>query len=210
MANPLRFVLAFAKMKWKEFPLRERQQMIDLISSGKLTPFCQVPMLELCGQCYTQSFATIRYLAVAYNLYGIDFPERETRYHVDMLAEGARDFYTKFVSLPFASDPDIYKQSVLYETTLPKYLPIFESLLGQNSFLTGKHATYADAVLMAAVEFVIDLFGKDTLQEYRHLSEWYTTMSRHEGISWFLSSSCHYQLPNEDYVKEVNKTLGRG
>lgn len=35
----------------------------------------------------------------------------------------------------------------------------------------GKHATYADAVLMAAVEFVIDLFGKDTLQEYRHLSE---------------------------------------
>ncbi|EGD76832.1 hypothetical protein PTSG_08179 [Salpingoeca rosetta] len=209
MANPLRFVLALAGITWQENALRERQQMLDLIASGHLAPFEQVPMLEIDGKYLTQSFATIKYIAATRSLYGKENPSVDDVYHVDTLADGARDFYVKFVPLPFNPTPETYIEEVLKKKVITKYLPIFNNLLKASKFLAGNQPTYADAVLLTAVEFALDVFGADVLDDYPHLAKWKEAAWALPGMAMFKGSANHFGMPDKQYALEVDTALGR-
>eukprot|EP00055_Hartaetosiga_balthica_P010061 m.41659 g.41659 ORF g.41659 m.41659 type:complete len:223 (+) comp7012_c0_seq1:96-764(+) len=207
-ANPLRFVMAFAGLEWTEAGIRERKDFLELIESEKILPFNQVPLLVVDDETFfVQSGATIRYLANKLELFG-EASTVEEKYNVDCHAEGSLDFYNRFVAYPFSDDKEKFLQEQIIGVAMAKYMPIFDGLLKGKKFLTGSTPTYADAILLAALEFAFDLAPKE-VKKYPNVVAFNERMWAMDNFAKFKTSPNRQPLPDDLYVHHVNAGLGR-
>eukprot|EP00056_Hartaetosiga_gracilis_P014481 m.240680 g.240680 ORF g.240680 m.240680 type:complete len:222 (+) comp15760_c0_seq1:16-681(+) len=206
-ANPVRFVMAFAELEWTEGGIRERKDFLDLIDSGNLAPFNQVPLLLIDDTPFVQSGATIRYLANDLGLYG-DASTAIEKYQVECHADGALDFYNKFVPYPFASDKEKFLKENIINVGMAKYMPIFNDLLKGKEFLGGSSASYADAILLCALEFAFDLAPEEA-KKYDNIVAFNERMWAMDSFVKFKTSPNRQPIPDDQYKHDVDAGLGR-
>merc|ERR1719225_2503138 len=119
-AEIIRMVLCSAGIQFAEVDLKERQEMLQLISDGSLL-FNAVPMLKIDGMKLVQTNAIINYLANKAGINGKDAVEKAT---IDMYFEGSRDLYSIFLPMGFAGTEEENKKKG--EPRIDKFLPIYE------------------------------------------------------------------------------------
>jgi glutathione S-transferase len=124
----------------------------SLTEAGKLL-FGQVPLYEEPGGLsLVQSNAIARYLA---RKHGYNGSNEQEAIKIDVVNEGVKDFFNKFVELKF--DTDKSKKAEARAAAVRDYLPVwlnyFEAILNKNGtgFLVGDKISYADFHLFHAL-----------------------------------------------------------
>ncbi|CAE6529975.1 unnamed protein product [Rhizoctonia solani] len=131
------------------------------VKSGEITalnPLKSLPVLEVGGAKYFQSYAILRLLARKLGKY--DGKNDEERYYVDAINDIASDWRTKFIDAAFQSTADGVGASPNPENlkfhkafTGPKFAAGLNTHLSTNPlssggpFVLGKDITYADLVI---------------------------------------------------------------
>lgn len=146
-AEPIRMLLNHAKIEFEdvrysreEFPEKKAELNLE---------FGQVPMLEVDGKQYTQSFSILRFLGSKHGYYPSD-PYKA--YLVDSFLDGLNDLIIKFGGAFNEKDPE--RQKELFTTCLtqgvPTFLAVVEKRLTDNSSkksLVGESVSIADFAL---------------------------------------------------------------
>ncbi|CAF0993831.1 unnamed protein product [Brachionus calyciflorus] len=125
-AEIIRLTMAAAKVPFTQVDIRQKQQFEALKAEGKLV-FGQLPLVEYEGNNLVQSCSTARYFAAKGDLLGANEQEK---LNVDILFEGTRDFNSAFMSYGFAGFTEVLDNAK--KTAIPKYLPVFNSVLLRN------------------------------------------------------------------------------
>jgi len=200
----IRLLLAAADVQFDETDLKSREQFQTLIDDGTLM-FGQTPYLKYEGREIVQAGAICRFLAKKHGMMGKTL-EEETL--IDQLFEGTRDFVGKFLGVGFMADVQTVKEDA-EKTLLPKYLPIYEKVLGKNScgYLVGDRFSLADAglfeVLLAAEEYC-DI---NSWNDYPNIKKFMETVN---GLSTIESYKKDVRKPQNtpEYVTDVCQVLG--
>jgi glutathione S-transferase len=161
LGEAARFALGATGVEWDNIFIRNRAQMLELLSADRLK-FQQLPLLEMPdGSTSVQSGAILRHIGRAYNLYGASDAEANL---IDNLVEGIKDFGGKCPGWPTPEARAELADDVkaLNEKHFPRYLGAFEKQLQLNGsgFLVGKGITIADTLLLRYIEEVFDWVGK--------------------------------------------------
>ncbi|XP_077996085.1 glutathione S-transferase A4-like [Glandiceps talaboti] len=199
----VRFILAAAGVEFTERFLTEKSQLDKWRADGELL-FMQVPMLEMDGRKVVQTLAITRHVA---RKYGLDGKNDEEKSRIDTLNEGAREFLENYFGIGFVPSTEKLL-SKIKETVLPRYLPIFEKVLSENSsgYLVGDQLSYADVTLLEALlNTEENLPG--SLKEYPKVSEFLALVSSLPQMKTFLAGPLRKGPNNAVYIKTVRTVL---
>lgn len=168
-----------------------------------LFAYGQLPALSFChdgkkdsDSCLhmTQSHTIMRFLDRFYGTYGPD----ESRWLVDMLADGVEDFRSKYGRLVYSKDAE-EKYEDYFATEVPKWLGHFERLKSKHAehtvFFTGDHPTHADLFLYT----VLDLHTRlepDCLSDFPQLELFKNVVEAIPSIDAYIKSERRPATPN--------------
>nr|QVK45602.1 glutathione S transferase [Brachionus paranguensis] len=203
-AEIARLTMAAANIPFNHEIIREKKQFETMKSEGKLL-FGQLPMVEFEGYQLVQSSSIARFFANIANLLGSN---EEEKLKIDILYEGSRDFNSAFMSYGFVGFTEVLDKAKA--TTMPKYLPIFNSMLsknGSNGYLVGSKISLADIGLLEVVLTIEELLGQDELKPYAEVQNFLATMKSNELIRKYLNSELRPRKNDEKYVAEVKSVL---
>jgi glutathione S-transferase len=199
-AEIIRLTLAAAGIEFNEVHLPSKEFFQSLLPD---LLFKQVPMLRMDGMNIVQTAAIVRYIARKANLLG-DIDPHIVR--VDELFEGTRDAYMGFYGFGFTPDEEGIKQKI--NTSLDKYLPIYNKVLTENGkgYLVGSSVTIADLGLFEVIQATIDYFTAERFKEFPAIVKWYETVSSLDRIKHYLA---HIRKPCNDstYTGNVKAVL---
>ncbi|XP_067685412.1 uncharacterized protein [Haliotis asinina] len=152
-AEVCRLLFAMAGQKYEDV----RYSQDEWLAEKNNTPFGQLPVLEVDGQQYAQSFGIIAYLAREFGLHGKDNLEQ---LKVDQVMGIIQDIYTHmlkhFMEKDKARQAEILKENNTVH--YPKFLGFFESILKKNGtgFFVGDRITLADIAVFDTLDGKID------------------------------------------------------
>lgn len=216
LGEAARFALGATGVEWDNIFIRNRAQMLELLSADRLK-FQQLPLLEMPdGSTSVQSGAILRHIGRAYNLYGASDAEANL---IDNLVEGIKDFGGNCPGWPTPEARAELADDVkaLNEKHFPRYLGAFEKQLQLNGsgFLVGKGITIADTLLLRYIEEVFDWVAdaEKMLTPYPGVASWRRKMRADANVAAFLSGPRRMLSPADEatgtkYVKEVRQSLG--
>jgi len=181
LAEIIRLTLSAADIPFKEVDLTTRDQFLAL--KPELL-FEQVPLLRIDGLKLVQSASIVRYVARKAHLLGTTDLEIA---RVDELYAGTRDAYQAFHGIAFQPEAAV-KEGI--ETSLNKYLPIFNQLLkaSGSGWLVGAGLTLADLGLLELLLATLDYNGPDALQQYPALVKFHATLTAQDNIRRYIAS----------------------
>ena len=148
-AERIRFVLAGAGLDWTETYWNTKQDLIDMVASGRLVGD-QVPLLETPeGIDVSQSWTVIRYIA---RFHGLEPEGAANIVKADAVAEIIREFEKGAGLVGYGwVDKEISKKA--FQETADKWFPRFEKSVTGPYFL-GEKPFYCDFVLLNSLLFV--------------------------------------------------------
>lgn len=145
-ADFIRFLLHHAKVEFEDIRINH-EQFAALKAEGKLE-FGQVPMLEVDGKQFVQTYAILRYLGKQYGYY----PESPLdAWKVDSIVDATDDFLQKYFGAMFEKNEEAKKTKV--ETFLqyaPTWIAAIQKRIESNEspdFVVGSKRTVADFAL---------------------------------------------------------------
>ena len=217
LGEPIRFVLAATGIDYQERYVTS--ETLKELRAKELLAFQQVPLLQVDKLNLVQSMSIARYLARKYMLYGSE-KSNVMATSVDMVADSAHDLYRGFTRVVFLPAGEARDGWVSQLTGLVKtrYLPAFEKVLNDNDankesgaedeiFLVGSKLTYADCLLLCALEEVVEMLGEEVLQEVPLVKRLRVQLLARECFVRFFAT--HRKPPaDEAYVQAVNACRG--
>lgn len=203
LAELVRLTLSAGGIEFTEEFLTEREQFLKLIDDGKLL-FNQVPLLEIDGKEIVQSGAIIRYLGKKIGLFGTNEDEALL---IDQYYEGGRDFIKPSMAIGMSPEEEVL--ATVKKTVLPKYLPIFEKLAAKNGtgYLVGNTLTLADLSLLEALLVYVEYLGKDILQDFSALQDFFETISNIPRIKEYLNGPVRKPKNSPELFEVAKKVL---
>ena len=203
-AETTRWMLAAAGIAFTNVPVDTPEELAALRASGKL-PFDQMPLLEIDGQCLSQSSAMIRYLARRAGLYGANDTEAMW---CDMVAGVTADFAETAIQAAFKPGADVAVADL--EARFAKFGPVFEARIeAQGSgFCAAARMTFADVVLAEALSSYLE-WCPDILSGTPRLASLYDTVIGEPGVAVYLASELRYPMPGDEYVIAAARVLQR-
>jgi len=120
-------------------------------------PFGQVPILEVDGRLYSQSYSIAKYAA---KLGGLLPADPLIALYVEQIVDSTDDVRSKYVPIrymPITSEQRLAKYSEFFGTTLPSLLANFEKLFdraGSSGFLVGESLTLADIAVFNMCDYL--------------------------------------------------------
>ncbi|MBY8977537.1 glutathione S-transferase family protein [Rhodobacteraceae bacterium NNCM2] len=203
-AETTRWMLAAVGVDFVNLPVETPAELDSLRASGKL-PFDQIPLLEIDGNCLSQSSAMIRYLARRGNLYGASDTDAMW---CDMVAGVVSDFAETAMQAAFK--PTAEHAIADLQARFAKFGPRFEARLDAqgSGFCAAEGMTFADVVLAEALSSYLE-WCPDILDDTPRLRELYDTVTATPGIAAYLASDLRYPMPGDDYVIGVARVLQR-
>nr|AYN44494.1 glutathione S-transferase A2 [Brachionus rotundiformis] len=203
-AEIVRLTMAAANVPFTHEIIREKKQFETMKADGKLL-FGQLPLVEYEGQLLVQSGSMVRFFASKGNLLGSNEQEK---LKIDILFEGTRDFNNFFMSYGFNGFNEVLDNAKA--KALPKYLPIYNSLLNKNGstgYLVGSKMSIADIGLLEVVLTIEELLGEKELEPYPEVQNFLKNMKSNDLISNYLKSELRPRKNDEKYVTEVKSVL---
>ena len=210
LAQPIRFLLAYAKAPFSEVRLGVNQDG-SLIAeesadweSHKQTlgvAFPNLPyLIDTSGPTkirLTQSNAVLRYLARRFDFYGDCESEQIT---IDLLQEEAYDFRNRIVKAAYALG-DAYPAAFteFTDTALPRYLDGFESYLSKreaSSHFVGTRTSLVDFVLYELI-WQASLMVPGSVSETNRptLFAFIESFAKHPAIATYMASRDYIERP---------------
>lgn len=182
-AEPIRLLFALAKASYTNTGVTNWPEV------KPKTPLGQMPVLierdETGERQIAQSGAIMRHLARVFDLYGSDEAQK-TR--TDFIAETANDWRTKFAPVQFASFMNTDKSVIeKYWADLPTTLALFDRLLGDHDFYTGKSPTYADALVFDTLDGNANMKA-ESLAEFPRLGAFLARFRALPGVAEYLAN----------------------
>ncbi|XP_021360789.1 hematopoietic prostaglandin D synthase-like, partial [Mizuhopecten yessoensis] len=116
-------------------------------------PLGQIPILEVDGTIIAQSGAMARHVAREHDLYGKGNMEMTM---VDVVLETLNDFSKERMKSLFEKDEEEKQKltKVFDGETVPRFLAVFEKMLGENDWMVGSKLSLADLAVFNAFEAI--------------------------------------------------------
>ena len=143
-AEPIRILLTHSKSEWQD--VRFDYKTFSELKAQDLFEFDQVPMLEMDGEKFSQSYSILRLLGRKYGYYPEDSIQA---YKVDSVLQAGADLQASYWAAHLATE-EVKKQELLktyIEVNLSRYLKVMQSRLLKNSnqkYLVNDTLTIAD------------------------------------------------------------------
>ncbi|XP_046575250.1 S-crystallin SL11-like [Haliotis rubra] len=150
------------------------------------TRFGMLPILEVDGKKFSQSFAMARYIAREHGLYGKTNLDMLQIDEVVGLAEDLRDYFVKIYH-----EKDEPKKNALRDkfdnTDLPRFLGYFEKLLTDtdSSYFVGNKLSLADLAVYDVMEYPLDQ-GQDILKDSPKMKAHRIRVGSHDNLHNYL------------------------
>lgn len=181
-AEPIRVLFALAQVAFTNTGVTNWPEL------KPKTPLGQLPVLiersEAGEKHIAQSGTIIRHLARVFDLYGADEAQKVQS---DFIADTVADWRAKFAPVQFAP---MYRteQSAIdkYWTDVPATIALFDRLLGDNDFYTGKTATFADALVFDTLEGHVGLKA-EILADHPRLSAFVARFRALPGVAEYVA-----------------------
>ncbi|KAJ6643345.1 Glutathione S-transferase [Pseudolycoriella hygida] len=182
-AEPIRFILSYAKANWKDqrIPYNSFPAVIPPEIKAVAT-YGQVPVLEVNGKFLSQTTTICRYLARKFNLVGENDWEATK---CDEVVDGAQDFSLLFSGAWTENDPE--KKKVIVEKAAAdgreKFISRFNAMLEANGgFFVGSKITWADIIVVNAIDFMEKLWGLNIAEGYPFVKKLMENVFNADGI----------------------------
>jgi len=145
-AEEIRMLFALAEQEYED----KRVSQEEWKTFKETTPFEQLPILEVDGTVICQSKTIARFIAKKYGFYGKTEMEQA---RTDMLIDCVDDALKPLSSMFYASsDEEKAALKKKYgDEQLPKYLKLFEKMVGSEDFVNGKEIGWADIAIHNAM-----------------------------------------------------------
>lgn len=148
-AEAVRMLLAHAKVPFENVNYTF-ESLPAAKESGNLE-FGQLPVLEMDGKFYAQSFSIVRMLGIKYGYYSED---AYTAWRIDSTIDSIGDLLNAYYKAAFARDEEEKKAlfKTFYETTFTKWLTVIDKRVKENTsqkYIVGDKITIADFTLAA-------------------------------------------------------------
>jgi len=197
----IRFVLAGAKVEYEEKFITTKQDLQDLVASGKLLTD-QVPLLEIDGLNLVQSATIIRYIA---KTRGLEPDDMATWVKVDTIYECTKDYETAS-SLPGYGWQDTEEHKKKITVALEKWFPRFEKIIPTGGFsVSVDKPYYCDFVLLNVLLYTEEVLP-GSVEPYPKLNALKNKLCELPQMKEFLASSRRKGLVTEEYkalVKQI-------
>lgn len=203
-AETTRWMLAATGLAFTNVAIDTPEELAALRATGKL-PFDQMPLLEIDGQCLSQSSAMIRYLARRGGLYGTNDTDAMW---CDVVAGVVADFAE--VALQAAFKPSVAVAVADLEARFEKFGPRFEARIEEqgSGFCAADRLTFADVVLAEALSSYLE-WCPDILRDTPRLQALYEQVTGEAGVAYYLASGLRYPKPGDEYVIAAARVLQR-
>nr|AAC34097.1 glutathione transferase [Platynota idaeusalis] len=126
LGEPSRLLLAYGGEDFED----KRVTFEDWPAYKPHTPFGQMPVLDLNGKQYAQSYAIARYLGRKYGLAGADIEED---FLIDQNVEFVNDIRLKAASVHYENDAELKKQADLSKNVYPTMLGRLDAMIKENN-----------------------------------------------------------------------------
>ena len=162
-----RAILSYAKADWENH-LVKMEEWPTLKKSG-LCEFEQLPVLEIDGKKYCESYAIMLYLAEKFDLLGKNVEEN---YEINNILFATEDYLPAIFKIWHTEDESKKKEfSKKAEEKLIFFIKKFEAKIVKNKkgkYYLGEKLTLADIVLGTALPDAVDLLKmeKDTCEKF--------------------------------------------
>ena len=162
-----RAVLSYAKANWENHIVKFNEEWPTLKKSG-LCEFEQLPVLEVDGKKYCESYAIMLYLAEKFDLIG---KNPEENYEINNILFATEDYISPIFKAGHTQDEakkkELAKQA---EEKLIFFIKKFEEKFVKNKkgkYYLGEKLTLADIVFCAGLTDAVDLLKieKDTIEK---------------------------------------------
>lgn len=146
-AEAIRMLLAHAKVDYEDVSYTG-ETLQAMKETGKLE-FGQLPVVEIDGKFFAQSFSILRFLGKKYGYYPEDAYDS---WRVDSTIDSLGDLMNAFYKAAFAPDEETKKSlfEAFYTTTFPKWLEVIQKRLNENTsqeYIVGDKMSIADFAL---------------------------------------------------------------
>ncbi|CAF1153495.1 unnamed protein product [Didymodactylos carnosus] len=186
-AEVCRLIFAAAGQKFEDI----RYEFGEWAAHKAETPLGQIPVLEVDGVQLPQSLSIARFLAKQFQLAGIDNFEQAK---VDAVVDTMLDLQTKVVPVRLEKD-EAKKQELakkVLDEELPKYLKNLDDLgklYGDGGpYFVGNKLTWADLYFHHCGQTVLDILGKNCLDNYAWLRQNRAEVEKQPRIAEYLKN----------------------
>ncbi|KAF7522543.1 hypothetical protein G7054_g12109 [Neopestalotiopsis clavispora] len=157
----------------------------------KLNPTGNIPVVELNGKIYVQSYAILRHFSRLLNAYDGKTPE--DKYFVDVITDIVTDWRTLFVTAFLSQNKEDYAKH--QQGDRKHYLAAVERHLQENAsaqtgpYIIGNEFTYGDILLYQVLhdESLVQ-GGRKELQDYPRINKFVEATEARPNIKAFLQS----------------------
>lgn len=167
-AEVIRLILAWAGKEYEDF----RFSFTKWPEIKPTTPFGQVPVVEIDGQIYAQSFAIGNYFAREFGLYG---KSNLDALLIDQFAHLTGDFAQDAVAAFRESDKENKAEALrkVKEDIAPRYLGYVDKMVQENSgrHILGDIFTVADLVFYDVATGFLQPYVEDVLDNFPSLKQ---------------------------------------
>ncbi len=197
-------MLAATGVAFTNVPVDTPEDLAALRASGKL-PFDQMPLLEIEGECLSQSSAMIRYLARRGGLYGANDTDAMW---CDMVVGVTADFAETAIQAAFKPSADVAIADL--EVRFAKFGPRFEARIEEqgSGFCAADTMTFADVVLAEALSSYLE-WCPDILSGTPRLAALFKAITTQPDVAAYLNSDLRYGRPDDEYVIAAARVLQR-
>ncbi|KAF3424359.1 hypothetical protein E2986_07860 [Frieseomelitta varia] len=184
LGEPIRFLLSYGGVEFED--IRVNHSSEEWANMKPMTPFGQLPTLEINGKVYSQTLSICRYLAKQFNLLGkTDLDTLQ----IDAIASALYDFRRLAISSYYReTDPALKAKKKIDVMTrvYPFYLSKLEDLAKNNGgYLHGNQLSYADLFFVAISDSLNTAYESDITEDKPHLKSLKEKVLAHENIkSW--------------------------
>ncbi|XP_043273025.1 glutathione S-transferase-like isoform X2 [Venturia canescens] len=159
LGEPIRLLLSYGGHEFED--MRVAREAWPAMK--KLTPFGQLPLLQIDGETYGQTLPICRYLAKQLNLIGKTDVDA---LRIDAIANALHDM-RKQVALFYREPDPLVSAKIKVETVgkiVPFFLDKFEELAKKNGgYLHGGELSYADIFFVGIHDSVVNACGPEIM-----------------------------------------------
>lgn len=201
-AEAIRMCLAMAGVEWQDAPYITTKADITKYRQDGILAFDQLSCLQWDGTNMVQVGAIVRHIG---RKYGLDGRTEQEKFKVDMLWEGASDFFSSFVMFGFIPADDFLKG---VKKALPRYMNAFEKVLidSKSGYLVGDSASIAD-IRLFEVLLNLEESHSEGFKGFPKIKEFFEKMKAVPQMRNYLNGPRRFPPNDEAYVNTVKATL---
>ncbi|XP_063827323.1 glutathione S-transferase-like [Ostrinia nubilalis] len=193
-AEAIRYILHYGGEKFEDVRYEKSQWPIKSVKES--LPYGQFPLYEEGDKSLNQSLAIARYLARKADLLPSDLWQQAV---LDAIVYNISDFWNKTKAIVFiANDPDADKKAAVKKeiitNVVPFYFKRFEEDLKSNNGHFGGKLTWADFMLVAAIEKA-NLFLEETIEkDYPNIAALVMKIQYLPGVKEYIAAKTPYEI----------------